>query len=113
MKRIAVLGSGGNCSGMNAAIRAVVRSGLSNRLEGIGIQKGYQGLTDRHGVVLTTQSVSGRLQAGGTFLQSARCLEMLGLSCGAIVLTDLEEAIGAGRRAIDETLFKLAATLGI
>jgi 6-phosphofructokinase 1 len=77
MKRIAVLTSGGDCSGMNAAIRAVVRSGLSNGLEVIGIQKGYQGLIDRQYELLTTKSVSGKLQVGGTFLQSARCLKML------------------------------------
>jgi len=77
MKRIAVLTSGGDCSGMNAAIRAVVRSGLSNNLEVIGIQKGYQGLIDQQYELLTTKSVSGKLQVGGTFLQSARCLEML------------------------------------
>ena len=76
MKRIAVLTSGGDCSGMNAAIRAVVRSGLSNKLEVIGIQKGYQGLIDQQYELLTTKSVSGKLQVGGTFLQSARCLEM-------------------------------------
>ncbi len=77
MKRIAVLTSGGDCSGMNAAIRAVVRTGLSNNIEVIGIQKGYQGLIDRQYELLTTKSVSGKLQVGGTFLQSARCLEML------------------------------------
>ena len=77
MKRIAVLTSGGDCSGMNAAIRAVVRAGLSNNLEVIGIQKGYQGLIDRQYELLTTKSVSGKLQVGGTFLQSARCLKML------------------------------------
>jgi len=76
MKRIAVLTSGGDCSGMNAAIRAVVRSGLSNNLEVIGIQKGYQGLIDQQYELLTTKSVSGKLQVGGTFLQSARCLKM-------------------------------------
>ena len=76
MKRIAVLTSGGDCSRMNAAIRAVVRSGLSNNLEVIGIQKGYQGLIDQQYELLTTKSVSGKLQVGGTFLQSARCLEM-------------------------------------
>jgi 6-phosphofructokinase 1 len=54
----------------------VVRSGLSNNLEVIGIQKGYQGLIDRQYELLTTKSVSGKLQVGGTFLQSARCLEM-------------------------------------
>lgn len=76
MKRIAVLTSGGDCSGMNAAIRAVVRAGLSNNLEVIGVQKGYQGLIDQHYEQLTTKSVSGKLQVGGTFLQSARCLQM-------------------------------------
>ena len=76
MKRIAVLTSGGDCSGMNAAIRAVVRSGLSNHLEVVGIQKGFQGLIDRQVDRLTTKSVSGNLQLGGTFLQSARCAEM-------------------------------------
>lgn len=77
MKRIAVLTSGGDCSGMNAAIRGVVRAGLSNNLEVFGIQKGFQGLIDRQYDLLSTKSVSGKLQVGGTFLQSARCLEML------------------------------------
>jgi len=77
MKRIAVLTSGGDCSGMNAAIRGVVRSGISNNLEVIGVYKGYQGLFDRHFEPLSTKSVSGKLQAGGTFLQSARCQKML------------------------------------
>lgn len=77
MKRIAVLTSGGDCSGMNAAIRAVVRSGLNNNVEVIGVLKGYQGLIDRQYELLTTRSVSSKLQVGGTFLQSARCKEML------------------------------------
>ncbi len=77
MKRIAVLTSGGDCSGMNAAIRAVVRAGLTNGLEVVGIQKGFQGLIDRQYELMTTKSVSGKLQRGGTFLQSARCLEMM------------------------------------
>lgn len=76
MKRIAVLTSGGDCSGMNAAIRAVVRSGLAQGLEVVGIQKGYHGLIDRHYEIMTTRSVSNTLQRGGTFLQSARCPQM-------------------------------------
>jgi 6-phosphofructokinase 1 len=76
IKRIAVLTSGGDCSGMNAAVRAVVRAGLVSGLEVIGIRKGYQGLIDRLYETLTTRSVSGVLQRGGTFLQSARCKEM-------------------------------------
>jgi len=77
MKRLAVLTSGGDCSGMNATIRAVVRAGLANNIEVVGIQKGYQGVIDRHYQLLTTKTVSGKLQLGGTFLQSARCKEML------------------------------------
>jgi len=76
MKRIAVLTSGGDCSGMNAAVRAVVRAGLAANIEVIGIQKGFQGLIDRHYELLNTKSVSNVLQRGGTFLQSARCKEM-------------------------------------
>jgi len=76
MKRLAVLTSGGDCSGMNAAIRAVVRAGLANGIEVFGIQKGYQGVLDGYWQLLTTKSVSGKLQLGGTFLQSARCHEM-------------------------------------
>ncbi|MDT8440319.1 MAG: 6-phosphofructokinase [Desulfuromonadales bacterium] len=76
MQRLAVLTSGGDCSGMNAAIRAVVRAGLSRAIEVIGFQKGYQGLISSQYELLTTKSVSGKLQLGGTFLQSARCQEM-------------------------------------
>lgn len=91
MKRIALLTSGGDCSGMNAAIRAVVRAGLSSSLEVIGIQKGYQGLIDRHYELLTTKSVSGKLQVGGTFLQSARCLKMLEESGQSMAVENLRE----------------------
>ena len=76
MKRIAVLTSGGDCSGMNATLRAVVRAGLASGLEIIGIQKGFQGLIDRLYETMDTRSVSNILQRGGTFLQSARCKEM-------------------------------------
>lgn len=76
MKRIAVLTSGGDCSGMNATVRAVVRAGMASGLEIIGIQKGFQGLIDRLYETMTTRSVSNVLQRGGTFLQSARCKEM-------------------------------------
>ena len=76
MKRIAVLTSGGDCSGMNAAVRAVVRAGLASQVDVIGIYKGFQGLIDRLYETMSTRSVSNVLQRGGTFLQSARCLEM-------------------------------------
>jgi len=77
MKKIAVLTSGGDCSGMNAAVRAVVRSGLAAGLEMVGIQKGYQGLLDGEFEAMGTRSVSNIVQRGGTILQSARCREMM------------------------------------
>ncbi|PLX71510.1 MAG: 6-phosphofructokinase [Desulfuromonas sp.] len=76
MQRLGVLTSGGDCSGMNAAIRGVVRAGLSLDIEVIGFYKGYFGLLNSLHEPLTTRSVSGKLQLGGTFLQSARCREM-------------------------------------
>jgi len=76
MKKIAVLTSGGDCSGMNAAIRAVVRAALRAGIEILGVQKGFDGLMRGQMQPMTTRSVSGILQRGGTILQSARCLKM-------------------------------------
>lgn len=75
MKRLAILTSGGDCSGMNAAIRAAARTAIANNVEMIGYRKGYAGLLKNDYVVLNTQAVSGTLQRGGTFLQSARSAE--------------------------------------
>lgn len=75
MKRIAVLTSGGDCSGMNACIRACVRFALHEGLEVIGIKRGYAGLLDREFIKLDSQAVSGILQRGGTILLTARCEE--------------------------------------
>jgi 6-phosphofructokinase 1 len=77
MKRIAVLTSGGDCSGMNAVIRAVVRAAMAKGVEVVGIQRGFRGLIDRQYEIMHHRSVSNILQRGGTFLQSARCKEML------------------------------------
>ena len=93
MKRIAVLTSGGDCSGMNAAVRAVVRAGLASQVDVIGIFKGYQGLIDRLYENMTTKSVSNTLQRGGTFLQSARCLEMK-TEAGLRLATDNLKGLG-------------------
>jgi 6-phosphofructokinase 1 len=75
MKRIAVLTSGGDCPGMNAAIRSVVRTSLSLGIEVYGIEQGYKGLINNKFVKLDTKSVSNIIQRGGTFLRSARCEE--------------------------------------
>jgi 6-phosphofructokinase 1 len=75
MKRIAVLTSGGDAPGMNAAIRAVVRTGVANGLEVHGVKGGYEGLINGIFVPLGTRDVGGILQRGGTMLGSARCPE--------------------------------------
>jgi 6-phosphofructokinase 1 len=75
MKRLAILTSGGDCSGMNAVIRAAARTAIANEVEMIGYRKGFAGLLKNDYLVLGSKSVSGVLQRGGTFLQSARSQE--------------------------------------
>lgn len=75
MKRIAVLTSGGDAPGMNAAIRAVVRTGLDLGFEVLGIRHGYTGLVAGNLVPLGARDVGGIIQRGGTVLGSARCEE--------------------------------------
>ncbi|MCB9456798.1 MAG: 6-phosphofructokinase [Anaerolineaceae bacterium] len=75
MKTIAVMTSGGDSPGMNAAIRAVVRTGLEYGLEVYGIRQGYTGLLGGDFILLGSREVSGILQRGGTILQTARNLE--------------------------------------
>src|SRR6476620_11052319 len=75
VKKIAVLTSGGDSQGMNAAVRAVVRSGLFHGLEVFGIQRGYQGLLNNDIFPMDLRSVGDIIQRGGTVLQSARCKE--------------------------------------
>ena len=77
MKRIGLLTSGGDAPGMNAAIRAVVRSGIFFGMEVYGIERGYAGLIDDNIVKMEMRSVSNIVQCGGTRLRTARCLEML------------------------------------
>ena len=75
MKRLAILTSGGDCSGMNAVIRAAARTAIANDVEMIGYRKGFAGLLKNDYLALTSRAVSGVLQRGGTFLQSARSPE--------------------------------------
>lgn len=75
MKRIGVLTSGGDAPGMNAAIRAVVRTGIYHDLEVYGIYNGYQGLMEGKIKKLEVGSVGDIIQRGGTMLYSARCEE--------------------------------------
>ena len=75
MKRIAVLTSGGDAPGMNAAIRAVVRTGILKGMEVYGVRQGYAGLIAGNFTPLSAREVGGILQRGGTILGSARSLE--------------------------------------
>ncbi len=77
MKRIGLLTSGGDAPGMNAAIRAVVRSGIYYGMEVFGIERGYAGLIEDNIVPMEMRSVSNIVQFGGTKLRTARCLEMM------------------------------------
>lgn len=92
VKKIAVLTSGGDSQGMNAAVRAVVRSGIYYGIEVFGIQRGYQGLLNRDIFPMDLRSVGDIIQRGGTILQSARCLEFLtpeGQQKGADILNEM------------------------
>ncbi|MEK0314479.1 6-phosphofructokinase [Cohnella sp. 56] len=89
VQKIAVLTSGGDSQGMNAAVRAVVRSGLFRGLEVYGVQRGYQGLLNEDLRPMDLRSVGDIIQRGGTILQTARCKEFVtpeGQQRGAEVL---------------------------
>ena len=75
IKCIGVLTSGGDASGMNAAIRAVTRSAICNGFKVKGIYRGYEGLINGEVKELTTQDVSSVIQRGGTMLKTARSAE--------------------------------------
>ena len=76
IRTIGVLTSGGDAPGMNAAIRAVVRTALGKGLKVRGIRRGYQGLLNEEIIDLSARDVSDTIQRGGTILQTARCDEM-------------------------------------
>ncbi len=75
MKKIAVLTSGGDSPGMNACIRAVVRTALRNKIQVYGIKRGYQGAIDGDFIKMKSSMVSNIIQLGGTILQSERSKE--------------------------------------
>lgn len=75
MKKIAVLTSGGDAPGMNAAIRAITRMALDRGLEVMGVQRGYNGLINGELFPMDRHSVSDIIHRGGTILRTARCDE--------------------------------------
>ncbi len=74
-KTIAVLTSGGDAPGMNAAVRAVVRAAIKKGMRVIGVKRGYNGLINGDLVEMNMRSVSDIIHRGGTVLYTARCLE--------------------------------------
>ena len=74
-KKIGVLTSGGDAPGMNAAIRAVVRTAIYKNLEVIGIREGYKGMIEKLFTPLWSHDVSEIIQRGGTILKTARCMD--------------------------------------
>jgi len=75
--RIAIMTSGGDAPGMNAAIRGVVRCAAYEDIEVFGIERGYKGLINNELQLMSKRSVSGIIQRGGTMLMTARCPEFL------------------------------------
>ena len=73
--RIGVLCSGGDSPGMNACIRAVVRTGIYNNMEVYGIMRGYSGMVEDDIIKMESRSVANIIQRGGTILKTARCKE--------------------------------------
>ena len=90
MKRIAVLTSGGDAPGMNAAVRAVVRKAIKEGMEVFGINRGYAGMVDGDIFPLDAQSVSNILSHGGTFLNQLVTLSLQLLKDNLLVSNNLK-----------------------
>jgi len=73
--KIGVLSSGGDSPGMNACIRAVVRTGIHHGLEVYGIMRGYSGMVEDDIIPMESRSVANIIQRGGTILKTSRCKE--------------------------------------
>ncbi len=91
MKKIGVLTSGGDSPGMNAGIRAVVRTAIHYGVDVYGIEWGYQGLIEGRVVQLGARSVSGLIGRGGTFLHTARCKAFFEPEGRAVAAQQLEK----------------------
>src|SRR4051812_21320355 len=139
MKRIAVLTSGGDAPGMNAAIRAVVRAGVHEGLQVFGVRRGFSGLIAGNFINLEARDVGGNLQQAGTMLGSARCPEFRseegrieavrqlgqhgidalvviggnGSQCGAHQLTELGFPVVGVASTIDNDLYGSEITIGV
>jgi 6-phosphofructokinase 1 len=91
MKKIAVFTSGGDSPGMNACLRAVVRTALYNNLKVMGIYRGYQGMIEDDFIPMESKTVANILQRGGTVLKSARCLDFFTIEGRAKAFENLKK----------------------
>ena len=96
MNKIAVLTSGGDAPGMNAAIRAVTRSALDQGITVYGVRQGWQGLVEGQLQELNARDVGGIIQVGGTFLGSARSGEFREKKTGRKRFATLPNGISMG-----------------
>ncbi|MCL2513911.1 MAG: 6-phosphofructokinase, partial [Oscillospiraceae bacterium] len=76
MRTIGVLTSGGDAPGMNAAVRAVVRTGCVNDIRVMGVRRGFTGLLEGDMEEMTIRKVSDKIHRGGTMLYTSRCPEI-------------------------------------
>jgi 6-phosphofructokinase 1 len=77
IKKIGVFTSGGDAPGMNAAVRAVVRTALFYNLEVFGIRRGYEGMINGEFIPMDRKSVANIIQRGGTILKTARSMAFM------------------------------------
>ena len=91
MKKIAILTSGGDAPGMNACIRACVRTAINYGLEVYGVDRGYKGLVENKIFPMNSKSVCDIIQRGGTILKSARCLEFKNTETRKIAADNLKK----------------------
>jgi 6-phosphofructokinase 1 len=91
MKRIGILTSGGDAPGMNACIRAAVRTAMINNVEISGIRRGYAGLIDGDMLTLDRKSIANIIYQGGTMLETSRCPEFTTLDGRARAIKVLEK----------------------
>lgn len=92
MEKLAVLTSGGDAPGMNAAIRAIVRTACSKGIQVIGVRRGYAGLLGADFFHMNRGSVANIIQTGGTMLETTRCDEFLQFDARQRAIANLEEA---------------------
>jgi 6-phosphofructokinase 1 len=115
IERLGVYTSGGDAPGMNACLRAVVRTALTNDLDVTGIRRGYEGMIEGDFVEMDRRSVSNIVQTGGTVLKSARSEEFMHEEGRARAAQELRknkiDVVGAPG-TIDNDLYGTDATIG-